>query len=248
VLGQVQTAGRNAGRSDVVTAIVQSFVAPPASVVSRGLSNTEQFLEGVRDANMLRRENDRLEAELRAMGMYKVTLDRMQTQVDSLRAMANFLPPAGRTKVYANIIGYSPAQNSLTIDRGSDDGIQKFQPVVGAKGLVGIIEVADPKRSRVLLVTARSIRVTASIVAEPNVTGIVHGETRKRLAMDLFDDPDTIAVGAPVLTSGFSELTPAGIPLGIVVEVVNDPQHGTKRVFILPHLEIGELSEVFVLK
>jgi rod shape-determining protein MreC len=248
VLGQVQTAGRNKGRSDIVTAVVQSFVAPPASLVSRGLSGTEQFLTGVRDANKLRRENDRLRTELRAMGMYQVTVDRLQSQIDSLRAMNDFAPPPGRKKVYANIIGYSPAQNSLTIDRGTNDGIQKYQPVVGAKGLVGIVEVADPKRSRVLLVTSRSILVAASIVGEPTITGIVHGETQRRLAMDLLDRPESIAVGAPVVTSGNSALTPAGIPVGIVIEVVDDPQYGTTRVFVLPHLQVGELSEVFVLK
>ena len=246
MLGQIQNSGVGRGRSDFFTRAVQVFVDPPASVFRTSIGHTSEFLRGVRDARQLRRENERLRGELAAMGLYQETVERLRDHVDSLRAMNDYVPPPSRTKVYANIIGYFPDQNSITIDRGSNDGIKKYMPVIAAKGLVGIVEVADPGRSRVLLVTSRSIRVAAQIVGEPRVPGILHGETSTRLAFDPIDTGDVLT-GAQVLT-WHSETIPEGIPIGIVVEALDDPQFGTKRVFVLPHVQVGELNEVFVLR
>ncbi len=247
MLGQVQTAARNNGRSDFVSLVVQSFVAPPARQISIALTTTGEFLEGVRDANMLRRQNERLTAELEGMKQYQETMDRLRAHVDSLRSMNDYVPPPSRTKVFANIIGYAPDQNSMVIDRGTNDGIKKNQPVIGAKGLVGIIDIADRTRSHVLLITSPAIRIAASISGNPSVPGIVQGETSSRLAMSVYESND-VQVGAPVETSGFSYWIPQGIRIGIVIEAVDDPQFGTKRVFVLPYVQMGELNEVFVLK
>jgi rod shape-determining protein MreC len=247
VLGQIQTAARNNGRSDPVTLMIQSLVAPPAQVVSNSMSYTEDFLEGVRDANMLRRQNDRLTAELDGMKQYQETLDRLQNQLDALREMNDYVAPPSRKKLYANIIGYSPGQNSIMIDRGSIDGIKKYQPVIAAKGLVGIIEVADAHRSRVLLITSPAIKISAAIEGETRIIGIISGATATRLSMGVFGSTDVL-VGASVVTSGISESIPPAIRIGIVIESVDDEKFGAKRVFVLPSVDLDELSEVFVLK
>jgi rod shape-determining protein MreC len=161
--------------------------------------------------------------------------------------MNDYVPPPERKKLYANIIGYFPEQNSILIDRGANDGIRQYMPVIASKGLVGIIEVAEPGRSRVLLVTSRSIRVSAEVVGEQGPLGIVHGETPKRLILEVLETTD-VKAGDEVVTSGFSEYIPKGIPLGTVIEAIDDPQFGTMRVAILPHVQMSELNEVFVLK
>ena len=247
VLGQIQNSGRTAGRSDFVTRVIQGAVSPAASVVKFTLVRGEDFFMGVRDANKLRTENALLSAELEAMRHYTETVDRLRSQIESLHKMNDYAAPPNRVKVFANVIGYFPAQNSITLDRGSNDGIRKHMPVVAAKGLVGIVEVADPTRSRVLLVTSRAISVPAMVVGEPNAPGLIHGETTTRLAMDFFEQTPVV-VGAPVVTSGFSEDVPAGIPIGIVIESVDDPQTGRNVVFVLPNLQMGEINEVYVLR
>ena len=143
VLGQVQTVARDKGRSDFFTNLIQIVVAPPARVVRNSLVYTEDFFKGVRDAHALRRENARLAAELEGMNRYKEVTDRLQGQIDSLRAMNDFAAPPTRTKLYANIIGFAPEQNRMTLDRGSKDGVARYMPVIAAKGLVGIVEVVD---------------------------------------------------------------------------------------------------------
>jgi rod shape-determining protein MreC len=181
------------------------------------------------------------------MKQYQETLDRLQGQIDALREMNDYVAPPTRKKVYANIIGQSPGQNSIIIDRGANDGIKKYQPVIAAKGLVGIIEVADANRSRVLLITSPAIKISAAIEGEPRIIGIISGATATRLSMGVFGSTDVL-VGSPVVTSGISEYIPAGIRIGIVIESVDDEKFGAKRVFVLPSLVMGELSEVFVLK
>lgn len=202
---------------------------------------------GVRDARSLRREVDRLKALEDAANQYQETLDRLQSRIDALNAMHGYKPEGSYQKVFARVIGYFPQQNRATIDRGSDHGIAQHMPVLAADGLVGVIETVTPGSSQVMLVTAPQIRVAAKVVGEATVPSIIRGETPTRLYLDLLG-PEPVYTGETVVTSGFSNTIPPGIRIGTVVESIDDPRFGVKRVFVLPSVHMGAVNEVYVLK
>ena len=247
VLGQLQTVANNDAKTDFFTRAVQSFVNPVASVLTNTLNYGDDFWLGVRDAHSLRQQNARLRAEAENVRRYQETLDRLQRQLDDLNRMHGYDAPGPFEKVYAGIVGYFPNENRATLDKGSDDGIKPHMPVIAADGLVGIVDTVDKTRCQVLLVTSRAIRVGVKVIGTTDVPGIARGETSKRLVIDMLS-ADEVHTGEQVITSGYSETIPAGIPVGVVVEAVDSPQFGTKQVFVLPAIKMGDLVEVFVLK
>jgi rod shape-determining protein MreC len=247
VLGQLQTVANNDAKTDFFTRAIQSVVYPVASTLTNAANYGDDFWTGVRDAHSLRQQNARLRAEAEGARMYQETLDRLQRKLDDLNRMNGYDAPGPFEKVYAGVVGYFPRENRATLNKGSNDGIEKHMPVIAADGLVGIVDTVDKTRCQILLVTSRAIRVGVKVIGTTDVPGIARGETSKRLVIDMLS-ADEVHTGERVITSGYSETIPAGIPVGVVVEAVDSPQFGTKQVFVLPAVKMGDLDEVFVLK
>jgi cell shape-determining protein MreC len=62
------------------------------------------------------------------------------------------------------------------------------------------------------------------------------------------DIQSNVQVGDRVVTSGYSEFIPAGIPIGRVVQIHNDLEFGTKRCQVFPNVQIGDVREVAILR
>ncbi|HXH60390.1 MAG TPA: rod shape-determining protein MreC [Fimbriimonadaceae bacterium] len=247
MLGQVQTVARNNGRPDFVSRAMQAVVMPPARVMQWGLGVADDFWVGVRDSHSLRLENERLRALADSAKRYQENIDRLTARLESMSREVGYVPPPPRTKVFARVVGLFRFQNRATLDRGSESGIKPQMPVVAANGLFGVVDTVSKGSCQVLLITSPSIRVAAKVLSAKEVPAIARGETSVRLALDMLES-DEIHTGDFVVTSGYSTTTPAGIPIGTVVEARDDPRFGTKRVFVLPNVQIGEVHEVFVLK
>jgi rod shape-determining protein MreC len=247
VLGQIQTVNQNGGRLDIVSRAIQGLESPAARSIQGLVTFSSDFWIGVRDATSLKKEVERLRAVERASLQYQETVDRLTQRVENLNKMHGYQSPTPKTKVFARIIGYFPQQNRATLDRGEESGIKPHMPVCAADGLVGIVETVSANSCQVLLVTSPQIRIASEVVGVARVPGVVRGETSSRLAMDLFAS-DPVYTGEQIVTSGFSKSIPAGIPVGTVVEAMDDPQFGLRRVFVLPSVHMGSVDEVYVLK
>jgi rod shape-determining protein MreC len=247
ILGQVQTIARNDGKADFVSRTIQAIEYPAASAISSVLGFTTDFWIGVRDARALRQEVERLRAIEKTAQQYEETIDRLRSNIDSLNEMLEYKPPPPFKRVVARVIGYMPQQNRATIDRGSEQGIAPHMPVLTAGGLVGVIDTVSKNTSQVMLVTSPQIRIASMVIGTTRVPGIVRGETTSRLYMDLLES-EQVYTGESIVTSGFSATIPPGIRVGTIVESIDDPQFGVKRVFVLPSVHMGSVTEVYVLK
>lgn len=232
---------------DAVSRTVQVIESPASRVIHNLIGFGSDFWIGVRDATSLKKEVERLRAVERASMQYQENVDRLRERIKQLDQMNGYEPSVAKTKVYARIIGYFPQQNRATLDRGADSGIAPHMPVCGADGLVGIVETVTNRSCQVLLVTSPQIRIASEVVGTARVPGVIRGETSSRLTMDLYS-PDPVFTGESIVTSGFSETIPAGIKVGTIVEAIDDPQFGLRRVFVLPSVHMGSVDEVYVLK
>jgi rod shape-determining protein MreC len=81
----------------------------------------------------------------------------------------------------------------------------------------------------------------------PGAAGLLRGESSGTLLMEIPDMSASVAVGDQVLTAGFSERIPKGIPIGVVFHVENDLPFGRKLARIRPAVQVGATREVLVL-
>lgn len=150
----------------------------------------------------------------------------------------------------AEVIGYFPYENRFTLNVGWDSGVKVGQPVVAAGGLLGKIQVVTGKTSQVLLLASPepSNRIGALALRNPPSAGLLRGESSATFVLEFSDPKAPVATGDLVVTAGFSEHIPRGIPIGRVIQVDDNVEFGKRQARVYPSASIGNVREVFVLK
>ena len=162
-------------------------------------------------------------------------------------------------KVGASVINRNPTTwyRTLTLNRGSKDGVAANDPVVGALGLIGKVVSVSPTTSEVLLILDGEGQVSALVrnSAGNGTFGIVQGTYKRgsRLTPEgnlqmLFRREDNVNPGDLVLTAGAGGVYPKDVPIGKVVEIQLDPTGLLKTAFIEPLVNFDTLEEAYIVK
>ena len=162
-------------------------------------------------------------------------------------------------KVGATVINRNPTSwtRTLTLNRGSKDGVATNDPVIGALGLIGKVISVSSTTAEVLLILDGEGQVSALVRnSTGNGTfGIVQGTYKRtsRLTSEgnlqmLFKRDDIVNVGDTVLTAGAGGVYPQDIPIGKVVEIKLDPAGLLKTAFIQPLVNFDTLEEAYIVK
>jgi rod shape-determining protein MreC len=139
----------------------------------------------------------------------------------------------------------------LLLDVGGSDGVQSFDPVVTADGLVGYVVSVAPHSSMTFTWDNPDF-AAAAVSADGRVGGFVRPSERVTFAYPSLEMRgialgDSIVVGTTVLTAGSGGTFPRGIPIGRVVAIDREV-YGYDRVYrIAPFANPGDASHVVVL-
>ena len=162
------------------------------------------------DAFGAKGQNKKLKKELAATRGQLAAAQSALRENQQLRAMVG-LPkrpgfPQGTNPVAARVIARSPTDwySTISIDKGSSDGIHPDQPVVTGDGLVGKIESATHGTAQVTLITDASSAVSAQIMPDGS-SGILRPAVGdpSDLQLDFIQKGRQIKKGQAVVTSGF---------------------------------------------
>lgn len=211
------------------------------------------FVGGALHGRRLEEENRRLKAIAAAAENYQPDIDRLQNEVDELRKLGGWEAGAGREKVPADVVGYFPHENRITLNVGANRGIKRGMPVATYEGLVGRIETVDRTSCQVLLITAPSSESRISALVQrnppnPPPAGLIRGDGPNSLVLELADPTATVDSGDIVITAGFSDAIPRGIVIGKVVSVEDDKAFGKRTAVVFPRVALGQVREVLVIK
>ncbi len=106
----------------------------------------------------------------------------------------------------------------VTLGRGSREGIKVNFVVTAPGGLVGRVVGVTPNTSRVLLVSDVTSQFGVT-VSRSRYTGLLKGQSSTRAVMQFFDKVPDVRPGDFVATSPYSQIFPAGIPVGRVEKI-----------------------------
>jgi rod shape-determining protein MreC len=169
-----------------------------------------------------------MEAKTREL-RYRVT--ELEAQNQQLRKVLGTEAPHSDSGTWATIIGRSADSwwHQIVIGKGSSDGIQAGAIVVGSGGLVGRVTDVSPHTSRILLISDPTSQVGV-VISRSRFVGMMKGQTQNTAILEFFErDPD-VKAGDIVLTSQYSTLFPAGIPVGRVKSVNLDKQPAPEAI------------------
>lgn len=183
------------------------------------------------------RLNDAQTQELQAR------LTELKSQNQKLQQLLGIAAPKQSYKaIVAPVVGRGADQwwQQVTLGRGSRAGIEVGFVVTAPGGLVGRVISVTPNTSRVLLVSDRTSSLGVTI-SRSRYMGFVRGQSNNRAVMQFFDKVPNVRRGDSVSTSQYSQIFPAGLPVGRV-ESVNLEKSPAPEAIIslsapLPYLE-----------
>lgn len=142
--------------------------------------------------------------------------------------------------------------NTLTIDKGSMDGIKEDYAVIDSNGLIGRIENVRNNSSDIKLITSNDIKNKISVVIKSDnkdIYGITNGydSIDNHLNIIIFSH-DEIKNGSMVYTTGMGGVFPSGILIGKVDYTKKDSDEVSLIVKVILSSNIKGDKYVSVLK
>lgn len=243
-----------AQRSNItfVEKIIRDTYVPLQSGVSSFRSNWDRRTAVFNDKSQLQQQIKLLEEKNNQLALENQALQEYKQESFRLRKMLNFYN-ANRENydlLPAHLIARSPNNwyESITIDRGSRQGVQKDMPVISPGGLVGRVESVSENSAQVSLITDREMAVGAIIQKTRETNGIVEGlGDSNQLRMINIPYYSKINKGDRIVSSGLSTIYPPGINIGTVTEITPEPNGLLLTAMIKPAVDFNKLEEVFVI-
>jgi rod shape-determining protein MreC len=234
-------------------------MAPLQEGASRALKPARDLVGFVGDAFDAKSENKKLRSEVEQLRSRLATAETDARDAEQLRSIVRLNRssgfPAGYEQVAARVIARSPTvwYSTVTIDKGSDQGVRVDQPVVTGDGLAGRVSDVAADAARVTLITDHTSGVSAQVVPD-GANGLVKATVGNPsdLILDFVQKGRRVAKGATVVTSGWrssrlESLFPRGIPIGSVRKVDSEERELYQRVHVQPFADLRQLDVVEVL-
>ena len=143
--------------------------------------------------------------------------------------------------------------NTITIDKGSYNGVEKDMVVISSKGLIGRVVKTSTFTSDVRLITTSDTNNKISVHVsngDNNLYGVINGYDYKKSVLELEGISNTkdVNVGDYVYTSGLGGIFPAGILIGTVTEITTDSYDLAKIMKVTPSVDFNDINYVSILK
>lgn len=195
-------------------------------------------------------ENERLRSETAELSAEVARLREASAENAQLRSLLQFADTSEVPRVVARVVSKDITEqtNLLTIDVGSRDSVEAGMPVINEQGIVGRVVLTSPRYSVVMPHQNTLFRVPGVIEALGR-EGIVRwdGQSVDQLTMDRVVKTEPVEPGMLVVTSPFSGVFPAGVPIGRVDTAYAAAGRNDYVIRLDPAAPISEVGFVYVL-
>jgi rod shape-determining protein MreC len=215
------------------------------SYLEQPLSSVRIYRTALQTNRELHRENVLLLDELSRLRSANVEIRQLRSMLDFRDAYQDPSPLLTVRVVGKNLTGF---RNSLTIDRGSDHGVETGMPVVNASGLIGKVLLAGKTYSQVMPVQNMLFRSSANIQGTRAYGIVSWSGTSNQLVLNYVPKTFAVTAGMVIETSSMSNHFPPHIPIGVVTTTMPEPGRDTQIIFLSPFADLNSLSEAFVIQ
>src|SRR6056297_3908343 len=232
---------------------IYNLISPIIEFFSGIYYETVSYWHGLLNVDEVMEKNKRLERELASLKLQNLMLKGFQRENERLRKLLSFKKHVSFETLGSTVIGFSPSlwENKLIINRGSNDGVRKKMPVISYNGaLVGRIDYVGSSSSHVSLIYDPEFIVGGIVQrSESRAIGMVNGKLNNEEVniMDKISWSADIKKGDIIVTSGFSNNYPKGLPIGRVESVFSDNYGLSQGAEIKLFSSINTIEEVLII-
>lgn len=139
-------------------------------------------------------------------------------------------------------------RNFLTLNVGSADSVDVDMAVIDERGIIGKVVLVSRNFSSVMPFLNTDLRIPSKV--QPlQAFGIVRweGGSSDRLRMDHVVKTEPVESGQLVVTSGYSGVFPAGLPVGVIDSVSSRTGRNDLSIFLRPATSLSTAEHAFVI-
>lgn len=232
---------------DTSTFIQKIFSAP--------INFVKDELEVFNEKKDLYEKYTKLKEKVEKTDLYYAQIEELQKEVTELKSTLDLNATLSEyTYVNATVVNRNIGYwyNSLTIDKGSKNGVKKGDAVITPSGLIGKITNVSNFSSTVKLLTSDEVSGKISIKIKSNeeyLYGLLIGydSEYKIYKVEGITNSNNIKEGDLVTTTGLTDYFPSGLLIGKVSRVVKDEYDLNSIVEVVPSVNFEDISIVTVL-
>lgn len=240
--------------SNAISSAIGTVFSPVQKFSNRISDAVTETIDMLVNAKNYYRENIELKEKISELYAMMSDYTQVMQENDHLREMID-LAEANDGIVFSEpctVIGRTAndVYGSFFIDKGEKDGVEYYDPVVTANGLVGFVTEVEYTYSRVTTLLSNELSLGVYCV-RTGETGVIEGSyplaLEGRVRMDYIPLECELSEGDIVITSGYSGTVPKGLVVGRA-EGSYIAQNGLSRsAEIVPTVNPSELKTVFVI-
>jgi rod shape-determining protein MreC len=214
---------------------------------------TTSVVGGVQDSwqnyfalQQVRAENQRLTNELAQLRIQMQQERALAEQSRSLQQLLDLRSSLELKTTGANVIGAGASAEfrTVTLDKGTSDGLRPDMAVISPSGVVGRVIMPTGRASKLQLLIDRNAAAGA-LVERSRAQGVVVGTGTDRLRMDYVSGTADLKVGDRVVTSGIDGIYPKGFVIG-QIESIQRGAGEFSGITVRPAVDFSGLESVLV--
>jgi len=214
--------------------------------VSTGVNSVRHVWGTYVGLRQTKTENEDLKRQLSEA---QVALQAQRALADRARGLEKLLELKDRVTLQttaAEIIGAAatPDFRTVTIDKGTGDGLRPDMAIISPAGVVGRIVIPSARSAKIQLLVDRNAAAGA-LIERSRAQGVVIGVGEDRLRLENVSEAADIVVGDTIVTSGIEGIYPKGFVIGRV-DAVEKSGPAYKRITVKPAVDFSSLEEVLV--
>lgn len=239
---------------------VESFLRDTLSYAEKIVTYPFSYITTkTREYNKLKdvnEENDILGTSLDRIDAIETENVELRRQIDALKDELNIDYTLTdyeylNATVTSRSVGYW--YNTITINKGSYNGIKKDMVVINGKGLIGRVIKTSTFTSDVRLITTSETNNKISVHisnGDNNLYGLINNYdySKNLLEVEGISNTKDVDIGDFVYTSGLGGIFPSGILIGSVSEITTDSYDLAKIIKVKPSADFSNINYVSVLK
>ena len=233
---------------DTVTS-VSKVVSYPFKWVSNKIGDYKELVDIREKYQDLLPEVDRIDSLMSENAELRKQLESMKEELD-IDYTINEYDFLNATVISRNI---SYWYNTITIDKGSYNGVEVDMVVVNSQGLIGKIVSTTTFTSEVKLLTTSDTNNKISVAISSNnkkLYGLIkeYNYNNNYLEVEGISNTESVSIGDLVYTSGLGGVFPSGILIGKVSKIETDEYDLAKIINVSPIADFDDINYVAILK